>query len=379
MATILETLGNDLVATVSGTKYVIGAHAVKPVAEAGVEVAAVSTQQAMHIRNQALIAVEEGGAKLSNEIKEVLPSFIEKLQGTGVDAKRLEDVGAHVGDAAKLVTAEKDIAEGILKNNPKASSYLTKAGEDALKSKGVDLEAIAKEAAEIVKSAEKVKAVGKELDALFSAKKVDHAAINKVLAQNVEIIDELKPSADALKNVKGYNFEAAKSAIKTEFAAESQKMATAVQKWTNAKYAFEAKPQGEALKAAEAELKAAQAEVQKLHGGKFGKALNKSIPKDLAHEVSALDASFGKTIGHEVAEAGKARGFVSKLFLKTEEAIAKDGLSGIRKLHYGKAAGWAAGVVGVAYLAGVGRNPNKGKYTEQVQQLDGQQAGVGVA
>lgn len=381
MATILETLGNDIVATVGGTKYVIGAHEVKPVAEAGVEVAALSSQQALHVRNQALIAIEEGGAKLSNEVKEALPALIKNLHGTGVASERLTEVSSLVHNAAELATAEKDVAETILKNNPKAANYLTKAGEDALKAKGVDLEAVAKEAAEIAKRADNVKAVSKELDALLSVKKVDHAAVNRTLAKNIEIIDELKPSADALKNAKGYNFEAAKSAIKTEFATESQKLAEAVGKWKNAKYTIEAKLPGEALKAAEADLKAAQAEVAKLHGGKFGKALNKEIPEALQKEVAALDASFGKTIGHEVAsEAGKGgRGFVSKLFLKSEAEIAEKGISGIKKLHFGKAAGWAAGIVGVAYLAGVGRNPDKGKYTEQALASQGQQAGVGVA
>ncbi len=132
----------------------------------------------------------------------------------------------------------------------------------------------------------------------------------------------------------------------------------------------------EQIKTVESNI-AAHLEGSAAHGVAYN-SLPDHVRKTL--DSSALIKTAGTKAASEIGgEVSKGPGFVSKLFLKSEAEIAEKGISGIKKLHFGKAAGWAAGVVAVAYLAGVGRNPDKGKYTEQALASQGQQASVGVA
>lgn len=89
--------------------------------------------------------------------------------------------------------------------------------------------------------------------------------------------------------------------------------------------------------------------------------------KGLADEVKKASVLTG--------EAGKTRGFISKLLTKEGE-LAK-GAKGIwsNRTVTGKVALVGIPLVGAAYIAGVGRNPEKGKYAEQVtaQQQNPQQ------
>jgi hypothetical protein len=93
---------------------------------------------------------------------------------------------------------------------------------------------------------------------------------------------------------------------------------------------------------------------------------------------SSAASSAVKGVGSAVEDGKKGRGFVSAILYKSPEkleTVAKDlskevkDLEFLKKIHGGKAVGLAAAtVLGVGYLAGVGRNPAEGKYTGPAMQ-----------
>ena len=341
--------------------------------------------------DKALKHIEAEGAKLPNDVKELLPNAINHFpSGThGVEATRLAKLKTDIAEAQKLASAATvQEAETILAGNANAASYLTNTAEEGLKAKGVDLEAAKANALKAAAKADTIKKLNDEIGAVLKVDKPGKADVEKFkkLVQangdhlgdiTVDAAQVAKFQAKAKFDPKAY-VDAAKSAITSKAAAAEPLMKEALLQ----KAILASEPAEAAKKAAETALKNAEDGLGKIYGDEFGKAFTTQIKgevqkaaPELAKEMHGHYPQYGH-LGEEAATAaGKGRGFVAKIFLKSEEKLgeiaAKEGkavseLGLINKLSKRKAGGIIAGAVALGYVAGVGRNPDKGKHVEQL-------------
>lgn len=361
-----------------GKDYVLGSgNNLSTLAEAGVAPVEITGAAKKRILNAALIEIEENGAKLTDDVKKALPTVIEHFEGSGVIAERLSEVKGNIANAAKIETADAKTIETILEVNPEAKAYATKKAQDAISKHGIDVAAIDKKIAEAATKTKRIADANSKLETLLTTAKADPKKIESFLHEHAEILDELKPSADALGKVNGakFNFETAVREVKSEFSTVASELETQTKRWVELKDHINSKPGTEALKAAETEFKEVDAAIKEIQKGKFGKAVNGSLPAELKAEVAAVDASFAKSLGHAAEGAEKGAKLIGGgkwySFMHTAETVGKD-VSKIGKFRWGKAAVIGIPAAGlIAYVAGVGRKPEE-KYTSMVN--DQQQA-----
>ena len=229
-----------------------------------------------------------------------------------------------------------------------------------------------------------VKALG---DALAS-KTYSEDSIRSILAKGeTGAVAHLKPEMktdfakyvhheDAAKRIQGFDIEA--------LAGEVEQKAEGLQKQAKELANKVLKLHNE--RASDTKIKAAADELRELESKnpdyvrRIGKSVNDHLSeteREIFKKIKGAEGlmeSYSKAASSGTASSttSKGRSFVSTILYKNEEALGKvaselrkpvSELSTWQKIHGGKLAGWAIAAGVVAYIAGIGRNPDSGKYT----------------
>lgn len=365
-------------------KLVLSSHGLNTFTVVGMKQTPIVGGKASHILEEVLKEIHDNGGKLPNGVKAKLGDVLPHFEGKGVYSGLLDKVKSDVALIDSLKGLKVEEAEALLVKNSHLKALLTTEETSRLNQLGVDLAGIEKKAAAVLSQTQNVETLTKELNTLLSAEKFDAKAVGSFMTKHAHQLEHITPSAEALgkaaisSNGK-YSYEHAVQTVVAEVEQHATKVKGLLGEWLEHQRVAKLDPNPSKVSAAKEAAAKIETELKPILGGEYGEAIKGKLPKELVENASHHGGDLGKSLATGATEkGGKIGGFVSKIFVRGDAA--EKGLTGIRKLSIGKTGAVAAGAVALAYVAGVGRNP-KGKYTEQVaqQQLDGQQASVGVA
>lgn len=362
-------------------KLVLSSHGLNTFTVKGMKETPIVGGKASHILDEVLKEIRDNGGKLPNEVKAKLGDVLPHFEGKGVYGGLLDKVKSDVALIDELKGLNSTEAEALLVKNSHLKALLTTEETSRLNKLGVDLAGIEKKAAAVLSQTQNVETLTKELNTLLSAEKFDPKAVGSFMTKHAHQLEHITPSAEALGKAAsaGFVYDDAVHAVGAEVSKHTSKVEGLLGEWLEHQRVAKLDPNPAKVSAAKDAAAKIEAELKPILGGEYGDAIKGKLPKELVENASHHGGDLGKSLATSATEkGGKIGGFVSKIFVRGDAA--EKGLTGIRKLSIGKTGAVAAGAVALAYVAGVGRNP-KGKYTEQVaqQQLDGQQASVGVA
>lgn len=363
-------------------KLVLSSKGLNTFSTKGMPFKPITGAKATHILDEVLQEIHKNGGKLPDKVKADLSKVLPHFEGFDVYPGLLSKVKENTAllDELKGLT-HLEAAEALLVKHPHLKPLLTAEETSRLGTMGVDLASIEKKVASLAAQATKIEGLTKEFNTLLAADKFDPKAVGEFMAKNAHQLEHITPSEEALgKAAKtGFNYKSAVLAINEEVATHTSKVESLLGEWVQHQRTISLDPDQAKVTAAKDAAAKLEAEFKPILSGEYGNAVKGKLPKELVNNVGEHSADLGKSLSAEVAEkGGKIGGFLKSIIVRGDAA--EKGLTGLKSLSWKKGGALAVGAVGLAYVAGVGRNP-KGKYTDQVQQqqLDAQQMGVGVA
>lgn len=363
-------------------KLVLASHGLNTFAVDGMTPKPISGDHATHILDEVLKEIKDNGGKLPDKVKADLSKVLPHFEGYKVHSALFDKVKSHEALVSELrgITVAQD-AEALLVKNPHLKALLTAEESSRLDGLGVKLSEIEKKATALTAQASKIEGLTTEFNTLLSADKFNPKAAGEFMAKNAHQLEHIKPSEEALAKAAkaGFNYDDAVRSVSARVEAHATKVEKLLGEWVEHQRDIKLHPDASKVAAAKDAAAKLEAEFKPILSGEYGNAVKGKLPKELVNNVGEHSADLGKSLSAEVAEkGGKIGGFLKSIIVRGDAA--EKGLTGLKSLSWKKGGALAVGAVGLAYVAGVGRNP-KGKYTDQVQQqqLDAQQMGVGVA
>lgn len=385
----------ELIVKYGDSKFRITANGPTPLVEHGFEAEVLTGKDKERFLNKVLLEIEGNSSKMSKEAKATLSNAIEHFGGA--DAALHGRVKASI-EAAKRIESAANPDEMMAALRVKgAVNFITEAGERNMTELKFDLAGFQKLEAAAAAELETLTKARKELTGILTAEKKDAKALQAFMDKNAGRLSELDPAATdvaAFHRATKFNFTAAKAAISTEISTLTSEAESKVKELISLRDRINLKPEN----AAELEKEAGVIEKRlgEISKHKYGSIVKSNLPEALGKELAEVHPTFASSFktGNAVVQGSKdaikeakQTGKWYSLFHGEEKLAAiaqKEGnavseLGFMSKLRPGKTAA-VVGVAGIAaaYLAGVGRNPDKGKYT-QIANDNEMQAGAAVS
>ena len=341
--------------------------------------------------------VKKSSAKLDDGVKKVLQGGLQNIDASHLtDTETLEEMQKAAKAAASIESANTNVAaaqKNLLKN-PAAESFLTRATQESLITKKLDFAKLESLQAAQQKLRELITAESPKVDSIKSLL-IDHADHAEEMLGNIK---ETNPN-EVLGVAKKLNILNINELITTPISTAADKAKSLVADIISQAKSVEnikaqKNPDAEALKAAEENLTKSVEAFKKETGGEFGHKVAEKVKAGLSTgEAEAFAKASKDADAHlqlQLKKAGVAvdaaktaektgRGFKATAFFASEEKLAErlaknsgKELGFIKSLSGLKALGWGVGAVTAVYLTGIGRNPDKGKYTSMVAANDQQ-------
>lgn len=393
MAVQLVTEAGETLIKDGDKKYRLTEKGLETVVDHGFTSEVVTGNEAKRIANQALIQIEENAGKHSKEQLVELHNMIEHFEAIGAEPTRVNRIKDALHAAAELEHAgSAEEIEAILKKTPLAAKFMGEGAKKNLEGFKVDVSAVEKKLAEATAKVEKVKQLNVKLEEMMKGDKPSAEAVNKFIQDNIEHIEDLKPSEEAVSNLRRatkFDFNKAKSGIIAEIETQANKAKPLIEELIKAKDTIASKPDAETLKKATEQVTKLEKDLGEIAGHKYGKAIKAKLPENLMKEFNQVHPTMAAKLGAGASASGEKNGWLSKLlnFNHGEEKLAKiankegkavSELGFFSKLNKTKAGFTAAGVVVLGSVVASIGNKGPGEHAERTQS-QGQQSAMGVA